>query len=271
MALVEYLEADGVAELVLNRPEARNAQNAALLHELDACWKRAAADDAARVIVLRANGKHFSAGHDLNEDDDDRGVRYGGEGHGMAPAYAWEYENYFGYSRRWRDVPKPSIAAVHGACIAAGLMLCWPCDLILCSDDAYFSDPVARLGIAGVEYHGHTWEWGPRKAKEMLFTGRRMGAEEARELGMVSEVVPREELAPRARELAREIAEMDPFALSQSKRAVNLTMDVIGQHAALEAVYDIHWAGHGHALSYTQNRAAILSDLAGMKSANADG
>jgi enoyl-CoA hydratase len=255
--------------LVLNRPEARNAQNAAFLQELDDCWSRAAADDAVKVIVLRAVGKHFSAGHDLAESDADRGVTYGGEDRGMAPAYAWEYENYFGRSRRWRDVAKPSIAAVQGACIAAGLMLCWPCDLILCSDDAYFSDPVVRLGIAGVEYHGHTWEWGPRKAKEMLFTGRKMDAVEAREVGMVTEVVPREDLVPRVRELAREIAAMDALALRQAKRAVNLTMDIIGQHAALEAVYDIHWVGHGHALSYSANRAAILADLEAMKAANA--
>jgi enoyl-CoA hydratase len=269
MSYVQY-EVDGdVAKITLDRVEAHNAQNAPFLHDLDAAWTRAAEDDAVKVIVLQANGKHFSAGHDLAEDPEVREVLWGGAGQGLAPAYRWEHKVFFGYSRRWRDVPKPAIAAVQGACIAAGLMLCWPCDLILASDDAYFSDPVVRMGIAGVEYHGHTWEWGPRKAKEMLFTGRRMPAEEARELGMVTEVVPREQLRGRALDLAREIAKMDDFGLAQSKRVVNLTMDIIGQHAALEAAYDIHWTGHGNALSYTSNEAAIMTDLDGMKDAGA--
>jgi enoyl-CoA hydratase/carnithine racemase len=121
-------------------------------------------------------------------------------------------------------------------------VLCWPCDLILASEDAFFSDPVVRIGIAGVEYHAHTWEWGPRKAKEMLFTGRRMTAGEARELGMVTRVVPRESLEQEAIGLVREIARMDPYALAHIKRAVNHTVDVQGQYVALQAVFDIHWA-----------------------------
>jgi enoyl-CoA hydratase len=271
MGLVDYEVADGIGLITLDRPEASNAQNSQMLLELDAAWMSAAGDDAVKVIVLKANGKHFSAGHDIGGTPADGEVEVGGEGIGLAPAYRWEQERYFGNSRRWRDVPKPSIAAVQGACIAAGLMLCWPCDLILASEDAYFSDPVVRMGIAGVEYHGHTWEWGPRKAKEMLFTARKMSAAEAEELGMVTEVLPRERLVPRAIELASEIAQMDSFGLTQAKRAVNLTMDIIGQHAALEAVYDIHWTGHGHALSYTDNRSPILVDLDQMKRATTKG
>lgn len=268
MSFIEYEAAEGIASITLDRPELSNAQNAPFLHELNAAWEKAADDDAVKVIVLRANGKHFSAGHDMKQPREEREVPWGGDEIGTAPAYRWEHDYYFGYSRAWRDIPKPSIAAVQGACFAAGLMLCWPCDIILASDDAYFSDPVIRMGIAGVEYHGHTWEWGPRKAKEMLFTGGKMSAEEARELGMVSEVVARDELWGRAASLAAEIAQMEPFALAQSKRVVNLTMDIIGQHAALEAGFDIHWTGHGHALSYTANRAPVIADLAQMKSAN---
>ncbi|NED61375.1 enoyl-CoA hydratase, partial [Streptomyces sp. SID10244] len=108
--------------------------------------------------------------------------------------YGTESRRYLDYSLRWRNIPKPSIAAVQGRCIAGGLLLCWPCDLIIASEDAKFSDPVVMMGIGGVEYHGHTWELGPRKAKEILFTGRPVTAAEAEQTGMVNLVVPRDEL-----------------------------------------------------------------------------
>jgi enoyl-CoA hydratase/carnithine racemase len=118
----------------------------------------------------------------------------------------------------------PSIAAVQGRCISGRLLLCWPCDLIMAADDALFSDPVVLMGIGGVEYHGHTWELGPRKAKEIRFTGRAMTAEEVQSTGMVNRVVPRDQLDSETRALAEQIAKMPPFALRQAKRAVNQTL-----------------------------------------------
>lgn len=275
MPSVTFAVEEAVGVITLDRAEAGNAQDPQLLRELDAAWRAAAEDGEVRVIVLRAEGKHFSAGHDLKAYDGltlkdalpGRDIAFGGEGTGINAAYQWESEHFLGTSRRWRDVPKPSIAAVQGACIAAGLNLCWPCDLIIASDDAFFSDPVARMGVAGVEYHGHTWELGPRKAKELLFTAGRLGAQEALELGMVNRVVPRDELDEAVMSLAREIAQMDPFALAQIKRVVNLTLDIQGQSAALQAAYDNHWLGHANALSYSGNRLATLADLQSLKAA----
>ena len=134
----------------------------------------AADDPEVRVIVLQANGKHFSAGHDIRGVGDDDGD--GRPSWTLAGIYEIEAKRFLEYSLRWRNVPKPSIAAVQGVCIAGGLLLCWPCDLIIAADNAKFSDPVVNMGIGGVEYHGHTWEWGARKAKELLFTGRAMTA-----------------------------------------------------------------------------------------------
>ncbi|MFC8517162.1 enoyl-CoA hydratase [Streptomyces sp. NPDC057257] len=238
-----YEVKDRIATITLNRPEVANAQNMDLLDELDAAWTRAAEDEEVKVIVLRAEGKHFSAGHDLKD-------RW------PAPKeitlewiYRAENRRYLEYTLRWRNVPKPSIAAVQGRCIAGGLMLCWPCDLIVAAEDALFSDPVVTMGIGGVEYHGHTWELGPRKAKEILFTGRPLTAEEAEKVGMVNRVVPRAELDDAARELAEQIAGMPAFGLRQAKRAVNQTQDVQGFYAAIQSVFDIHQTGHGNALS----------------------
>lgn len=244
MSYIRYEVADKIATITLNRPEAANAQNSALLDELDAAWTEAATDDDVVVIVLNAAGKHFSAGHDLKDTS------------WPAPdkitldwIYQVESRRYLEYTLRWRNVPKPSIAAVQGRCIAGGLMLCWPCDLIVAADDALFSDPVALMGIGGVEFHGHTWELGHRKAKEILFTGRPITAAEAEQAGMVNKVVPRDELDTAARELATQIAKMPPFGLRQAKRAVNQTMDVQGFYAAIQSVFDIHQTGHGNALS----------------------
>jgi enoyl-CoA hydratase len=256
---IDYEVADKIATITLNRPEAANAQNLALLDELDAAWTRAADDDSVTVIILRANGKHFSAGHDLNIGDSvpDKIT--------LELMYDHESRRYLEYTLRWRNVPKPSIAAVQGRCISGGLLLCWPCDLIVAADDALFSDPVVLMGIGGVEYHGHTWELGARKAKEILFTGRALTAEEAERTGMVNRVVPRDELDSQTRTLAEQIATMPPFALRQAKRAVNQTLDVQGFYAAIQSVFDIHQTGHGNALSISGY--PVLVDLAAMKGA----
>jgi enoyl-CoA hydratase len=251
VSLVEYEVQDRVAVVTLNRPDQRNAQNAALLKELDEAFDRAVADREVRVIVLMAAGKHFSAGHDLSNtaqkgppwDDMFGDITE----NGLLEMYKWELGHFFGYSRKWRDLPKPTIAAVQGACIAAGLMLAWPCDLIIAADDARFGDPVIRMGIGGVEYQAHTWEFGARKAKELLFTAGFIDAAEAHRLGMVNRVVPRDELADATMALAHEISQMHPHALLMAKRSVNHALDAQGQHNALQAGFETHSLGHANA------------------------
>lgn len=254
---VLYEAAEGIATLTLNRPEVANAQNRELLDELDGAWTRAAEDDDVAVIVLRAEGKHFSAGHDLND-------RWPSpEEITLEWIYSAESRRYLDYTLRWRNVPKPSIAAVQGRCIAGGLMLCWPCDLIVAAEDAKFSDPVTTMGIGGVEYHGHTWELGARKAKEILFTGRSLTAAEAERVGMVNRVVARDQLDTETMELAKQVAAKPRFGLRQAKRAVNQTQDVQGFHAAIQSIFDVHQTGHGNALSV--NGYPILAQLDEMK------
>src|ERR1700712_5515926 len=208
---IDYAVEGGVAVITLNRPEQRNAQNRSFLQQLDAAWDKAAMDRDVRVIVLKAMGPHFSTGHDLTSIDGHCELNWARDG--LSGLYAYERQHFVGLSRKWRDIPKPSIAAVQGKCIAAGLMLCWPCDLIVAADNAQFSDPVALLGIMGIEYHAHTWELGPRKAKEMLFTQDSVSAQEALQTGMVNHVVPLDELQEFTMQLAHRIAKTDPWAL----------------------------------------------------------
>jgi enoyl-CoA hydratase len=264
MEFVHYEADDGVGVITLDRPQAANAQNMKVLRELDQAWTLADEDPDVRVIVFKTNGKHFSAGHDMSEGDD-ADWRPPGDEFSSAVYYDQETRGYLHWAKKWRDVPKPSIACVQGKCIAAGLMLCWPCDIIIAAENAEFSDPVLYMGIAGVEYHGHTWEFGPRKAKEILFSGSSITAEEARQLGMVNQVVPLDELVPTALAMADRIKRNHPWALRMAKRAVNKTMDLQGFSNSIDAVFDLHHLGHMHALTVNKTDMPVLVDLEAMK------
>ncbi|MDQ1521644.1 MAG: enoyl-CoA hydratase, partial [Actinomycetota bacterium] len=175
---------------------------------------------------------------------------------------------YLHYARRWRDLVKPSVAAVQGKCIAAGLMLCWPCDLIIAADNAQFSDPVGLMGMPGIEFFAHPWEFGPRRAKQILFTASSITAAEARECGMVNEVVPLDALAARTMEIATKIASMDPWAVRLAKRAINGAVDSMGFSNSISANFDIHHLGHARAIAHTGGVTSVMADLAAMKAGN---
>ncbi|MQA24101.1 MAG: enoyl-CoA hydratase [Micromonosporaceae bacterium] len=252
---VTYQRKGPVAIVTMNRPEYRNAQNSEMTYALDAAFARAVDDDEVKVIVLAGAGKHFSAGHDIGTPGRDVDVAYDRRAvmwwtHVDKPGgdqrYARELEVYLGMCRRWREIPKPAIAMVQGACIAGGLMLAWVCDLIVASDDAFFSDPVVRMGIPGVEYFAHPWVLGPRAAKEFLFTGERFSAEWALEHGMVNRVVPRSSLEESTLALANRIADMPRFGLALTKRAVNQAEDQMGLRAGMDSVFGLHHFAHSH-------------------------
>ncbi|MEQ8663303.1 MAG: enoyl-CoA hydratase [Gammaproteobacteria bacterium] len=254
-AYIDYqLPEAHIARIVLDRPATANAQDTRFLYELNDAFDRAARDDDVRVIILAANGRHFSSGHDLGEKDwyaamydhATVGTMCGFTCAGAEAQMAREEEIYLGFSERWRNIPKPTIAAVQGKCIAGGLMLCWPCDLIIASDDASFSDPTVSFGIGGVEFFHHLWEVGARKAKEMLFTSEAITAAEARELGMVNQVVPRAELEAATLAMARKIATKSRFALKLTKKAINGAQDAQGRELAMQNAFHLHQLAHTH-------------------------
>jgi len=241
----------GVARIVLAREAQRNAQDKRMTYELNSAFDRAARDSTVKVIILAADGPHFSSGHDLRDrssmGDFEPVSNWGGfDSPGAQGRQAVEEEIYFGMCWRWRNLPKPTIAEVQGKVIAGGLMLIWVCDLIIAADDATFSDPVVAFGVNGVEYFGHPWELGVRKAKELLFTGGTIDAEEARELGMVNRVVPRAELAARTLSIAQRIAERPAMGLRLAKQSVNQAQDAQGFWSALQAAMSLQQLGHSH-------------------------
>ncbi|EJM57578.1 enoyl-CoA hydratase [Pseudomonas sp. GM48] len=252
--VVLYEVREAVAIVTMNRPEYHNAQNSQMTYALDAAFRRACDDDEVKVIVLRGAGKHFSAGHDIGTPGRDVDKTFDRASlwydHTNKPGgeflYAREQEVYLGMCRRWREMPKPTIAMVQGACIAGGLMLAWVCDLIVASEDAYFADPVVRMGIPGVEYFAHVHELNPRIAKEFLFLGERMPAPRAYQMGMLNRVVARDELEQQTLDIAGRIAQMPRLGLQLSKQAVNNAEDLMGKRATMDMVFGLHHFAHAH-------------------------
>lgn len=252
---VLYDVEDGVAYLTLNRVKYHNSQNAQLLYALDDAFYKATSDDEVVVIVLRANGKHFSAGHDIGTPGRDyhvgrpdrRSMNYD---HANKPgaelALVREQEVYVELCRRWRACPKPTIAQVHGACIAGGLMLAWVCDLIVASDDAFFQDPVVQMGFPGVEYFAHPYELNVRRAKEFLMLGERWSAERVCDAGMINKVVPRDELETAVKVWADKIAKQPRLALHLTKIACNHVEDLQGKRTAMDGVFGYHHFAHAN-------------------------
>jgi enoyl-CoA hydratase/carnithine racemase len=233
-------EVDGpVCTITLDRPESANAQNTQLIDELDVAFDRAGDDDDVRVIVLAGEGKHFSAGHDLKElltkGDEWAKLRDTPEG-----KLHHEQVMYFDRCVKIRDFPKPTIAAVQGACAAAGLMLACMCDLIVAADDAKFSNPVLRMTGAGVELLVEPWELGPRKAKEFLLCAETIGAQDAERLGLVNKVVPRSELAEAARAMADKVALVPPVTARAVKDSINRMVDLQGQRESWRYHFMVH-------------------------------
>jgi enoyl-CoA hydratase len=239
LAAVRY-EVDGpVATITLDRPDAANAQNTRMIEDLDACFDAAGADDSVRVVVVAAAGKHFSAGHDLKE------ILAGEEewaAKRSTPEGKLEHEQvmYWDKLLRIRDFPKITIAAVQGACSAAGLMLACMCDLIVAADDAKFSNPVLRMSGVGVELLVEPWELGPRKAKEFLLCAQTFTAEEAERYGLVNRVVPRDDLAASAKEMADTVALVPPLTASAVKDTINHTLDLQGQRESWKYHFMVH-------------------------------
>lgn len=237
-----------VATLTMNRPDVRNAQNSALIDAIDAAFTECRTDDDIHVVILAGAGPSFSSGHDLKElaagddPDDLRHLRATPEGR-----LRHEQEMYLDRCLAIHDFPKPTIARVQGACIAAGLMLACMCDLIVASEDAVFQNPVLRMTGAGVELLVEPWELGARKAKEFLLTGDRIDAAEAWRLGMVNRVVPPEELDAETLALAQRIAAVPPVTAALVKRSINKTLDLMGKRDSFDFHFMVHQFAHGTA------------------------
>jgi len=255
---IRYETAGPIAVVTLNRPQALNAQNQDMKEELAEAFNVAARSDSVRVAVLRAEGRAFSSGHDLKSFPRDP------EALGGPSSDKW----FEGDSAKVRDLfyeaitlkclaihdfKKPLIAQVHGYCVAGGWLLASMCDIIIAADDARFRDPVVLMAAGGLELLVEPWDVGVRKAKELMWTGDYMDAQEALRLGFVNRVVPRARLETEVMTLASRIAMMPPVTVQAVKRSVNHMLDLKGwrrSHADHFEIWsscmvsDEHKAGH---------------------------
>ena len=254
----ETLDDGMIARIMLDRADARNAQHRGLLVELDDAFLRAEADDTVRVVIFGGNGPLFSSGHDMGSAES-QAQRLPGpdqhpsflingatrEGSEMMMLQEWHY--FFQNTLRWRNLRKITIAQVHGSVFSAGLMLAWACDLIVAAEGTVFADVVGtRLGMCGIEYFAHPWEFGARKTKELMLTSDSIDAEECYRLGMISKIFPADELSERTVEFARRICKIPTMAALLVKESVNQTMDNQGFYNSLNACFTMHELNHAH-------------------------
>jgi enoyl-CoA hydratase len=274
--LYETVEDGTIARIMLNRPDSRNAQNRGLLVELNDAFLKAEADDTVRVVILGGTGPMFSSGHDLGSkaarEEGTPGPTLhpsrtinGATRKGAESLMLQEWHYFFDNTRRWRNLRKITIGQAHGDVYAAGLMLLWACDLIVAAEGTRFADVVgSRLGMCGVEYFAHPWEFGPRKAKELLLTGDSIDAEEAHGLGMVSKIFPQEQLEERTVEFARRIAQLPTMTSLLIKESVNQSVDNMGFYNALNACFTLHELNHSHWAWVNEDRFPVAKEDAGI-------
>lgn len=230
---VRYERVGRVARVTLDRPRYRNAQSRRLLEELDQALTRASDDREVGVIVVRGEGDHFSAGHDLGTPEQRADMDARPPEDGLRGRYAQSWDNNVDKSLRWRNLPKPTIAAVQGYCIFGGWIIASAMDLIFAADDAMF------LGT-NFQYFSIPWDLHPRQAKELLFESRFVGAAEAKELGLVNRVVAREQLDDEVMAYAERVAENDPFQLRMIKLAINQAQDAQGFTGHINGAFALH-------------------------------
>ena len=255
---INYEVDDSAAVITLNRPEVLNAQNEAMKDELADAFRAADADPDVRVVVLRGAGRAFSSGHDLKSFPRDPLA------FGAPSADKWFegdtemvrrifHEAIFEKCMAVHYTRKPTIAQVHGYCIAGGWLLASMCDLIIAADDARFRDPVVLMAAGGLELLVEPWDVGVRKAKELMWTGDYLEADEAYRLGLVNRVVPRDRLEEETMRIARRVALSPPATLQATKRSINRMLDGMGWRKSHEQHFetwtaamftDEHKAGH---------------------------
>jgi enoyl-CoA hydratase len=223
-----YEKEGAISRVKLNRPRYLNAQSHLMLEEMDSAFQAAIKDDEIRVIVLSGEGDHFSSGHDLGTPEEQEDHLRRGYPEGIPGIFLRMEKIYLEYGLRWRDLPKPTIAMVHGYCIYGGWQIASSMDIIIAAEDTKF--------LPGfIEYFSVPWDVGARKAKELLFQHRFISAQRAQELGFVNCVVPLERLEDETMALAGSIAETHPFLTRMTKLTINQSQDAMGFRIAVQA------------------------------------
>ena len=219
-----------IGVLTLNRPDVLNAMNPAMIGEINTVLDDVEAGDAIRALVVCGAGRAFSAGFDLKESD---GAKGSGPGH-WRPILERDFDMIM---RFWR-LSAPTIAAVHGYCLAGACELALACDITIAGEGARFGEPELKFG-SGIVAMLLPWVTGPKQAKELILTGQdRMPASRALDIGLINKVVADDAVLESAVAMARDIAVMDPQTVRLTKQAINRSYDIMGMRDALAMALD---------------------------------
>ncbi len=233
---VKYEQLDDIVKITIDRPDVMNVISRKVYAELDVALATAEEDDEIKVIIIAGAGDNFGAGHDIGSEAMRAELdEYPRDFSRLGRVQAMDRGVYWRMHDRWRNIGKPTIAMVQGYCIMGSWMLVSACDLTVAADDAKFADRSVRWGGANHEYPTQFWELGIKKAKEYLWTGDFIDAQEAYRLGMVNRVVSRDKLEEATLWLARRIALNSLYSLKVSKMSINQAADIMGQSAAVRA------------------------------------
>jgi enoyl-CoA hydratase len=228
--IIRYEVAAPSARITLNRPDKLNALSYALVDALRDALVRAADDDDVKVVVLRGAGRAFSAGYDLNEEVEDQ----------IEGADAWHQvlSKDVSVTLELLRLPKPTIAAVHGWCLAGGCELAMACDVIIAADDARFGEPEIRYGSGPVTLL-MPFLIGQKRTNELLFTGDAIDAVEAERIGLINRVVPADRLEEEVDALIAKIAPTPLPVLRYTKLGLLRAYDAMGLSQAVAANLDL--------------------------------
>lgn len=230
--LVVYEARDAVGFVTLNRPEKLNALSGEMRSQLAARFEQADQDPGTQVVVLRARGKSFCVGYDMENNDPQRqAIRH--------DPLKWHERLSQGLKLEmtpWQ-MRKPVIASIQGHALGGGCELAMFCDLTIAADDARFGEPEVRFSTAGPAMV-MPWIVGLKRARELLYFGDLIDAEQALQFGMVNRVVPRSDLESRTEAYARRLALIAPEALTRLKLAVNRGADQ-GFNTAMQTGLDL--------------------------------
>lgn len=225
---ITYAVESGRARITLNRPEKRNAMSERMLEELQHAFWRADEDNRVHALILRGAGKDFCSGYDLGHyEGAESGSQEERRGHQSIEDDAWHLERSLERRMPLFDMHKPSIAQVHGRCLAGGTDLALLCDMVICADDARFGFPPLR-SQGSPPNHMWLYHVGPQWAKRMLLTGDSLEGKDAAALGLALKSVPAERLENEVEALADRLAHVDTDLLSANKRIVNLGLELMG-------------------------------------------
>ena len=221
---------DTIAILTFNRPKVLNAFNNNLMERTIETVKILNEDDSVRIIVVQGAGRAFSPGFDLKASAERR----------MESVQDWEQQMklQFDFIMQFWHSPKPTIAAVHGYCIAGAFELALACDVTIAAENTRFGEPEVRFGT-GIVAMLLPWVTGPKQAKELLLTGEdQLNAKDAFRMGIINRIVPNDAVLDRALEVAKSMATAAERSVRYTKRAINDTYATMGFNRALESALD---------------------------------